>query len=183
MKTQQNGSPKRGGNGNGNGGGLQTLVSPLPGVLPEELLIRLAKLGLTNEEVAEVFGITLDQFRLILDKNPNLYDALQDAKEVPNRKVEASLYKRAIGFQTKEVHKVEGKPIKVVIKELAPDVVADIFWLKNRDPKRWRDTFEVTHTLRDRMDRAHQALRMGAVGATPLELPGGTDDSGDTEPN
>jgi hypothetical protein len=28
-----------------------------------------------------------------------------------------------------------------------PDVTAQIFWLKNRDPARWRDAWQVEHTL------------------------------------
>jgi len=30
--------------------------------------------------------------------------------------------------------------------------------LKNRSPKRWRDVIEHRHTLKDRMERAHDAL-------------------------
>ena len=28
---------------------------------------------------------------------------------------------------------------------MPPDVTAQIFWLKNRDPKRWRDAWQVEH--------------------------------------
>lgn len=77
------------------------------------------------------------------------------------------MYKRALGYRVREVHKVEGKPIKVIEKELAPDVVADIFWLKNRDPKRWRDVIDMQFTLRDRLNRAHHAL---SEGRSPAQL-------------
>jgi hypothetical protein len=33
--------------------------------------------------------------------------------------------------------------VKRVIKSQAPDVTAQIFWLKNRQPKEWRDKVEV----------------------------------------
>jgi hypothetical protein len=182
-------SPKRPHNGNGSGRQNResaapkivekgddshvttlTLVSPLPNVTVEDLLTRLGNLGLIDEEIASVFGLSHHQFSDVLFFNPALHDLLNDAKEVPNRKVESALYKRALGYKIREVHKVEGRPVKVVEKEIAPDVVADIFWLKNRDPKRWRDVMEVSHSLRDRMDRAHQALRLGG-GSGPLSLP------------
>ena len=177
------------GNGNhrtrksGNGGDphvtTHTLISPLPSLSTEQLLQRLGQLGLVNEEIASVFGVTIDKFQEVLFFNPQLHDILNDAKEHPNRKVEASLFKRALGYSIKEIHKVEGKPVKVVIKEIAPDVLAEIFWLKNRDPKRWRDTLEVRHTLRDRMSHAHDALRLGSSG--PLSLPPGKDTDEDAE--
>lgn len=133
---------------------------PLPST-PEELLKLLGELGLTNEEIAPIFGLSDGQFAATLDQLPHLRDILEQAKEAPNRRVEASLYKRALGYQTREIIKVEGKAVKVIVKEVAPDVIADIFWLKNRDPKRWRDVVEVRHTLRDRLGRAHEALRLG----------------------
>jgi hypothetical protein len=127
---------------------------------------------LTNDEIAHVFGLSVGQFQSILRDNPQLDDLLTDAKSHPNRRVEASLYRRAMGYQHREIHKVSGSPVKVIVKESPPDVLACIFWLKNRDPKRWRDTLEVTHTLRDRFDRAHQALQMGG-GTAQLENKGG----------
>jgi len=83
---------------------------------------------------------------------------LNDAKEDPNHRVEQSLFKRALGYQTKEIVHKDGKPVQVTIKEYAPDPVSCIFWLKNRSPKRWRDVVEMKHTLADRMSRAHDAI-------------------------
>jgi hypothetical protein len=133
---------------------------PLPNDVGD-LLRRLAEAGLTEAEIAPFFGISTTAFRDVLQRNPELYEILMKAKEVPNQKVEAALYKRALGYQTREVTKTAGRETKVVIKEFAPDVVADIFWLKNRDPKRWRDTIDMQFTLRDRLNRAHEALRGG----------------------
>lgn len=146
------------------------LPSSIP---PEELLKAAGGLGLTNGEVAQLFGLSESQLSTLLHHQPHLQDILSDAKENPNRRVEASLYRRALGYQTQEIHKVHGKPSKVIIKEVAPEVVACIFWLKNRDPKRWRDTLEVRHTLRDTMDRAHAALRLGHGSSGALLLPPG----------
>ena len=43
---------------------------------------------------------------------------------------------------------------KKVVKQLAPDVTAQIFWLKNRKPGQWRDKQEVEHSggLNNKLD-------------------------------
>jgi len=33
------------------------------------------------------------------------------------------------------------------VEHLLPDVTACIFWLKNRDPQRWRDSQKLEHVL------------------------------------
>lgn len=53
-----------------------------------------------------------------------------------------SLYKRATGFEYNEVElktddKTKSK--RVTKKLVAPDPTSAIFWLKNRQPKLWRD--------------------------------------------
>jgi len=123
-----------------------------------KLILVLAKAGLTNEEIGIAIGMTGARFQHILNRNPDFRDLVNEAKEDPNHRVEQSLFKRALGFQTKEIKHKDGKPIEVTIKEFAPDPISCIFWLKNRSPKRWRDVIEHRHTLKDRMERAHDAL-------------------------
>ena len=131
------------------------------------IILVLAGQGLTNNEIADAIGMTHGKFKWLLDKNPDFKEVFDGMKEEPNFKVEQSLYKRALGFTVKEVTHKDGKPVQVVIKEFAPDPVSCIFWLKNRSPKRWRDVIEHKHTLRDRMERAHEAVaersRMGEL--------------------
>jgi len=123
-----------------------------------KLILVLAGTGMTNQEIAVSIGLTLPKFNHLLAKHPDFRDLVNEAKEGPNHLVEQSLFKRALGFQTKEVKHKDGKPVEVTIKEFAPDPVSCIFWLKNRSPKRWRDVIEHRHSLRDRMDRAHTAI-------------------------
>lgn len=130
---------------------LQIRVDPL------DLLLYLAGAGLTNQQLAKAIGLSPSQFSDFLKKNPDFWDKLDAAKETPNRQVEQSLFRSAMGYATRELHKVAGKPVKVVLRERAPDVTACIFWLKNRDPKRWRDVIDVNLSLRDRMSRAYRA--------------------------
>jgi uncharacterized protein YktA (UPF0223 family) len=123
-----------------------------------KLILVLAKAGLTNDEIASAVGMTIDKFRYLLEKYPDFKELVDTAKEDPNHKVEQSLFKRALGYQVKEVVQKAGKPVQVTIKEFAPDPLSCIFWLKNRSPKRWRDVIEHRHTLKDRMERAHDAI-------------------------
>ena len=76
--------------------------------------------------------------------------------------VENALLKRAMGYQYEEtiteVEEVptgkyddEGKPIMKQVKHIRkvqktalPDTTAQIFWLKNRRPDRWRDKQDIT---------------------------------------
>jgi len=71
---------------------------------------------------------------------PDLAEAMKRGKEAFDTKVvESGLLKRATGYECDEITTVRGKGVKVVIKLMAPDVAASIFWLKNRNPRRWRD--------------------------------------------
>ena len=123
-----------------------------------KLVLVLAKAGLTNSEIAVAIGMTPSKFSKMLQNYPDFWEMLNDAKEDPNGKVEQALFKRALGYQVKEIIQKAGKPVQVTIKEYAPDPVSCIFWLKNRSPKRWRDVIEMKHTLADRMSRAHEAV-------------------------
>ena len=114
-----------------------------------------ARDGLTDKEIARNMGIsrsTLDAWR---KKFSDISDTLKKGKEYADRKVEKSLYERAIGYSIMlkkpiKVHEVKynnkGKRIEMDRIEYANeeihipgDVTAQIFWLKNRMPEVWRD--------------------------------------------
>jgi len=130
----------------------------LPDVTPEQMLLALAKAGLTYNEMASVLGFSVTHLKTILEDRPELWEQVEEAMHAPNFKVEQALFKRALGYQVKEITKEDGRPIKIVVKEVAPDVIACIFWLKNREPRKWRDIIEMKFSLRDRMERASDAL-------------------------
>lgn len=119
-----------------------------------------ARDGLTDELIAEKAGIgvrTLYEWQV---RYPQISQALKSGKEVVDRKVESALLRRALGYQYEEVTKEvvtvtdeERGPIKVMVetkrvtKEVHPDVTAQIFWLKNRKPEKWRDKQDINHQL------------------------------------
>jgi len=124
---------------------------------PFVVLTKLVQLGLTNKEIAEVYGLTEQDFASFLAKNEQVRNIITQTRMRPNFLVESALFKRAVGFRAQEVTFQEDKPIKVLVREVFPDVTAQIFWLKNRDPERWKDVMDINISLRDRMARAHAA--------------------------
>lgn len=102
-----------------------------------------ARDGLTDEQIANNMGISRVTLYEYKNKYPNISNALKRGKEVIDIEVENALYKRAVGYTCveKKVEESEkdGKKIITTIKEIPPDVTAQIFWLKNRKPKDWRD--------------------------------------------
>lgn len=126
-------------------------------VLPRMIEIEgWARDGLTDEQIARNIGVALSTFMTYKNKYPELSEALKRNKAVADREVENALFKRAVGYTYEEVTKElkhdtstgECKLVvtKVVTKEVQPDVTAQIFWLKNRKPKEWRDKQEVEHS-------------------------------------
>jgi len=69
------------------------------------------------------------------------------SKTDADARVEASLYHRALGYSydSEEVRVLrDGQVIRVPIRvHMPPDTTAGIFWLKNRQPERWRDRHEL----------------------------------------
>ena len=70
--------------------------------------------------------------------------------EAPQDDVEKALLRRALGFRQEEIHTedlcdkktgevLEAVKRRTVIKDIAPDVRALLFWLKNRRPGRWKE--------------------------------------------
>ena len=108
-----------------------------------------ARNGLTDIQIAHNLGISEDTFYTYKNKYTEFSEALKKGKEVIDFEVENALLKRALGYTFEEVtkenvfNKKTGKyeliVTKTVTKEIQPDTTAQIFWLKNRKPKEWRD--------------------------------------------
>lgn len=102
-----------------------------------------ARNGLTDEQIANNLGISKQTFYNYKSKYVDFFDALKKGKEVVDIEVENALLKRALGYKYDEVTIEESDDgsvrTKTVTKEVIPDTTAQIFWLKNRKPKQWRD--------------------------------------------
>jgi transcriptional regulator with XRE-family HTH domain len=114
-----------------------------------------ARNGLTDEQIAHNMGISVRTLSGYKENHLPILQALKRGKEVVDIEVENALYKRAMGYKFKEVtrERVKGEDgeyelvvTKEVVKEVAPDTTAQIFWLKNRKPKDWRDKQDIEHS-------------------------------------
>lgn len=86
-----------------------------------------ARNGLTDKEIADNANINPATLYDWKKKYPEIDEALKKGKEVVDFQVEDALLKRA----------------------LDGDTTAQIFWLKNRRPDRWRDKLENKITISD----------------------------------
>lgn len=108
---------------------------------PESLILLegWARDGLTDEQIAKNIGITLSTFYEWKKKYSEISESLKKGKEVVDIEVENALLKRALGYRYDEITLENGIETKRVTKEVVPDTTAQIFWLKNRRPDKWRD--------------------------------------------
>ena len=106
------------------------------------LIAAWARNGLTLEQIANNCGVADSTFREWKSRYPAIAAALKISKELADIEVENALYKRATGYDYTETAIVDGpkgRTETVTHKRMAPDVTAQIFWLKNRKPYEWRD--------------------------------------------
>ncbi len=101
------------------------------------ILQNLAKMGLSDEQVAIALGITEKTFLQSLAKHPEIEDYLLLGRSEATRKVVESAYKLATG---KSVIRKFTKKDGTEVVEYAPASPMMIkYWLNNRDPQNWRD--------------------------------------------
>jgi len=126
----------------------------------------LAQGGATQDEIADVLGVSRRTINYWLVQHPEFNAAIQVGNEVFNPRVERALAERAIGFyadkyvwrETTEEQRKEGQPTYVMVPTervyYPPDVTAAIYWTKNRMPDKWRDVNKhtVTGTLKSSDD-------------------------------
>ena len=130
-------------------------------VKPKLFLIECwARDGLTDEQIAKKLCIGKTTLYKYIDEHSELSERLKKGKEVVDYKVENALLKRALGYEYTEekveveqassgAEKVEveqassgaviSRKVIQTVKQVVPDTTAQIFWLKNRKPDKWRD--------------------------------------------
>ena len=93
---------------------------------PEGLLLLegWARDGLTDEQISENMGIVSSTLYRWKNEYKEISEALKKGKEVVDYQVENALLRNAI----------------------KGDTTAQIFWLKNRRPDKWRDKRDVEHS-------------------------------------
>lgn len=107
------------------------------------------KLGATDVELADMFGVSLRTINYWRANRPEFAAVLRVGKEVADARVERSLFARATGYEHDEVdiRVVNGEIVETKVRKFyPPDPTSMIFWLKNRDPAKWRETKAVELT-------------------------------------
>ncbi len=144
--------------------------------------LKYSLLGLTDTQMAGAFEIAESTLNNWKNEYPEFLESLKKGKIEADANVVSTLYKRALGhtqkskvpLKMKKVDSETGKlydTVEIVETEeyFPPDMVATIFWLKNRQPEYWRDKKEVeiedkreinTSLLSDStLDEIEQALK------------------------
>lgn len=106
---------------------------------------KLCRLGATDDDLAEFFKVHRDTIHHWGFKHPDFSDAVKRTKEELDAQVERSLFQRAMGYKHRAVKfmQVGGSIVeKEYIEHYPPDATSMIFWLKNRQPQKWRDRRE-----------------------------------------
>ena len=136
---------------------------------------KLCLLGATDKEIADFFEVderTINNWKVA---HPEFFQSIKKGKVKADAEVAERLYKRAVGYSFKEItyekvvvdkpaepedEETEGENIevdlwkkRVVHKDLAPDPVSMIYWLKNRrgrvneaeGAQKWADKHEHVH--------------------------------------
>ena len=102
-----------------------------------------ARDGLTNEQIANNIGINVKTLYDWKNKQSNICNSLKKGREVADYEVENALFKRAVGYtiQVNEQKIDKDGCIHDLVKDIhiPGDTTAQIYWLKNRKPDKWRD--------------------------------------------
>jgi hypothetical protein len=126
--------------------------------LTEDGLLRLegwARDGLTDEQIAKNIGVSRKTLYEWYKVHGDIKDAVKKGKAPVDQQVENALLKSALGHvvklrkpikvrtkkQLKDKGLIEEEHIEYAEEEvyIPPQTVAQIFWLKNRRPDKWRE--------------------------------------------
>lgn len=112
-----------------------------------EQAAKLCALGATEEQLADFFSVNISTLYEWRDKHPQFSESIKEAKNALDAQVEQSLFRRAMGYShpAVKIFNDNGAALKVDYTEhYPPDATSMIFWLKNRQPQKWRDRQELT---------------------------------------
>lgn len=116
-------------------------------------------LGATDDDLANFFEVdvaTINRWKL---SHKEFCDALKRGKTIADAEMVEKLFHRGKGYSHPEdkIFNDNGEPLIVpTTKHYPPDTTAAIFWLKNRQPDKWRDKKDVdanvNHTFEEMLD-------------------------------
>lgn len=110
---------------------------------------KLAKLGATDFEIAEFFGVSDRTLRTWKHEHEGFAESLKLGKEEPDDRVERALYQRAVGysFDSQKIMQFEGDAVVVdYVEHIPPDPKAAEYWLNNRRGNSWKSKVDHEHS-------------------------------------
>jgi hypothetical protein len=117
-------------------------------------------LGTDDEELARFFDVSSATLQEWLASVPEFAAAVRDGRTLADADVADRLWRRAVGYSHDAVRifSHQGKALEVAYTEhYPPDTAACLFWLKSRQPEKWRDRIEHEHHAVDEMLQALDA--------------------------
>ena len=138
-----------------------------------QIAYQMCLLGATDKQMAEAFGVcetTINAWKL---RHEEFSESLLKGKIIADAKVAAALFHRAVGYRhpDEEVRVVNGQVVRIqTVKHYPPDTGAAMAWLKNRQPKQWRDKHDIETANIDLAERAMRARERVVRFATAEEL-------------
>lgn len=103
---------------------------------------KLCLLGATDKDLADFFEVSEQTINTWKKAHRSFLESLKAGKRLADADIAERLYQRAMGYSHPEekVFQNAGEIIThQTTKHYPPDPTSMIFWLKNRDPERWRD--------------------------------------------
>ncbi len=111
-----------------------------------EKIAELAAQGKTDKQIADIVGISERTITNWKAKDWQFSAVLKENKQLADDLVEASLFKSAVGYEHRMLKEVATKEGVQTIEDASyhpPNATSMIFWLKNRQPKKWKDRVEI----------------------------------------
>jgi hypothetical protein len=107
-----------------------------------EQAYKLCLMGAVNADLARAFEVTPRTIDNWLRNEPSFNRAVKTGRQFADGDVAHGLYRRATGYTyyNNKVFVSDGEPMVIPYEvHCPPDVRAAVFWLRNRQPARWRD--------------------------------------------
>jgi hypothetical protein len=121
----------------------------------EQLGYNYCLLGATDGEMAEFFGVSEQTLNAWKKAHPEFLESLKRGKAAADATVAERLYQRACGYSHPAVKFFQHEGVvtqQEYIEHYPPDTGACVFFLKNRQPAKWRDKPEVSVVVNNSVD-------------------------------
>lgn len=147
------------------------------------IILWMSRSGLVDSEMAKELKISRKTLHNWKKKYPEVKQALRAGKNWFDASVEQKLFQRAVGYKSTEVtitykylykKKSEdgspildpetGKHMKQITgethntRDIPPDNTSIIFWLKNRQPEKWNDVYNMKHS--GKIENEHKTVHI-----------------------